>query len=366
MSAIPGEPDGVRPQQTSAVGQLTPRDWVVVAAGAVAVIGTFLPWYGFSLPTVSYSVSGFSAHGPVPMAPLTLVPALSGLVAAGQRLLPLVRSAGAGAPAGSKKSLKKTEPWWPQAQPPPADPDDAPPSPVVPPASWLNPVLQTWALLTMVLYLFIDTSESGHRSGYWLTFVATILIPVFGGGDDGSPSTDDDPTAQQDDATPDDPPTDDGDGDGDGDGGGDGDGDDGQKGLTRTYDDPVEPGDGDSPPDDDNDPPSDHGDDPPDDHDDPPDEQPPDDVLKRLQQMQDRQGRGKAGKGGKGGPGGPGGDGSGGKGKAGGGGAQTTSGVLPAVAPVDRGALADLLRNTTLPSRAFVRAFLHADLPVTK
>ena len=41
MSAIPGEPDGVRPQQTSAVGQLTPRDWVVVAAGAVAVIGTW-------------------------------------------------------------------------------------------------------------------------------------------------------------------------------------------------------------------------------------------------------------------------------------------------------------------------------------
>ena len=108
MSAISGEPDGVRPRQTSAVGQLTPRDWVVVAAGAVAVVGTFLPWYGFSLPTVSYSVSGFSAHGPVPMAPLTLVPALSGLVAAGQRLLPLARNAGAGAPAGSKKSSKKT------------------------------------------------------------------------------------------------------------------------------------------------------------------------------------------------------------------------------------------------------------------
>lgn len=352
MTAISGEPDGVRSQPRSAVPQLTARDWGVVAAGAVAVIGAFLPWYGFSLPSVSYSVSGFTTHGPVPMAPLTLVPALSGLVAAGQRLLPLVRNASGGAPAGSKKSVKKKEPWWPQPVPPADDPSDQPL--IIPPPIWRNPVLQAWALLTMILYLFVDTSEAGHRSGYWLTFVATILIPVLDGRGDAPTTDQPEPLADPVDQAPDPSVGDGGDGEpGDGQLGdgepGDG---DGQKGLTRDYGDPVEPGDG---------PPDGNNDGPPVDTGDPPEQPPPDDPGDPPKPPSDGQGPGKTG--GKGGgklSGGSGG-GSGGKGKAGGG---AFSGVLPAVVPADRGVLAELLRHSALPSAAFVRAFLRPDPPV--
>jgi hypothetical protein len=43
------------------VKKLSTIDKVVVGSGAVALIALFLPWYGFSSPVVSASVSGFSA-----------------------------------------------------------------------------------------------------------------------------------------------------------------------------------------------------------------------------------------------------------------------------------------------------------------
>jgi hypothetical protein len=43
------------------VNKLSTIDKVVVGAGAVGLIALFLPWYGFSFPYGSASVSGFSA-----------------------------------------------------------------------------------------------------------------------------------------------------------------------------------------------------------------------------------------------------------------------------------------------------------------
>lgn len=43
------------------VNKLSTIDKVVVGSGAVGLIALFLPWYGFSSPYASASVSGFSA-----------------------------------------------------------------------------------------------------------------------------------------------------------------------------------------------------------------------------------------------------------------------------------------------------------------
>ncbi len=180
----------------------------MVGAGVGSFVAGFLPWYGFSTPAIegvgpgaSFSASVFTAHGLVPLSPLAAVPAVVGLVMALERAVPLLRTTTA---AGTNPSTATTdtpargEPsppgggggcggggggWWPDepVEPEPSSEDTEPsPSPAwLPPRSWRDPILEGWALLVVVLYFFVDTSQNGRKVGYWLTLVLAILIPIL-------------------------------------------------------------------------------------------------------------------------------------------------------------------------------------------
>ena len=63
MGPFPVTPQGVQTKGASVAfdpKRLSRLDWGVLVAGAIAFIALFLPWYGFSAPGFSASVSGWS------------------------------------------------------------------------------------------------------------------------------------------------------------------------------------------------------------------------------------------------------------------------------------------------------------------
>jgi hypothetical protein len=111
------------------------------------VVSTVLPWFA--------SQSGFGDNAfstRMAIFPLALIPALTGIVMAIERLLPVIG-----------RTDRPTLSW-------------------LPPQEFRDPALMGWAMITIALYGYVDFGDPTRLVGYWASLVLIIAMAFLSNG----------------------------------------------------------------------------------------------------------------------------------------------------------------------------------------